>query len=62
MTTATHHSPPDTCRARAAQALYDAETVLHAARQSHVDAWIAAAEERLHRAVRDYIQGGDSDG
>ena len=38
----------------AARRLYDAETVLHAARQSQIDAWIAAAYERLHVAVEDY--------
>jgi hypothetical protein len=38
----------------AARRLYDAETVLHAARQSHVDAWISIAYERLHTAIEDY--------
>ena len=36
---------------RACRALYDAECALHAARQSHVPQWIAAAAERLHTAV-----------
>jgi hypothetical protein len=35
----------------ARERLYDAETALHAARQSAVDAWIAAAYDRLHQAV-----------
>jgi hypothetical protein len=39
----------------AACRLYDAETALHAARQTHVDAWIAAAGDRLHDAVSAYL-------
>ena len=39
----------------AARRLYDAETALHAARQTHVDAWIAAAGDRLHDAVTAYL-------
>jgi hypothetical protein len=35
----------------AARRLYDAEVSLHAARQSRVDKWIAAAYDRLHEAV-----------
>jgi hypothetical protein len=31
--------------------LYDAECALHAARQSHVDAWISAASDKLHQAI-----------
>jgi hypothetical protein len=38
----------------AATRLYDAEGALHAARQSHVDSWVAAAYDRLHEAVEDY--------
>ena len=38
----------------AAQRLYDAETALHAARQSHVDRWISAASDRLHEAYLAY--------
>jgi hypothetical protein len=38
-------------RDRAAYALYEAELALHDAHQSHVDAWIQAASERLHIAV-----------
>lgn len=39
----------------AAHRLYDAETALHAARQTHIDAWIAAAGDRLHDAVSAYL-------
>ena len=35
----------------AACRLYDAECALHAARQTRVDAWIAAAADHLHQAV-----------
>jgi hypothetical protein len=38
----------------AATRLYEAEVALHAARQSHVDSWVAAAYDRLHEAVEDY--------
>lgn len=34
--------------------VYDAETALHAARQSGVDAWVAAAYDRLHCALLTY--------
>ena len=40
----------DPCEA-AARRLYDAEVALHIARQTRVDAWIAAAYERLHAAI-----------
>ena len=42
----------------AARRLYDAETALHAARQTHVDAWISAAGDRLHDAVAAYLAAG----
>jgi hypothetical protein len=35
----------------AERCLYDAEVALHIAHQTHVDAWIAAAAERLHDAI-----------
>jgi len=38
-----------------ARRLYDAETALHAARASHVDAWIAAAADRLHEALQAHL-------
>jgi dTDP-D-glucose 4,6-dehydratase len=31
--------------------MYDAECALHFAHQSHVDAWITAAADRLHEAI-----------
>jgi hypothetical protein len=40
----------------AAGHLYDAECALHVARQSHVDAWIAAASDRLHDALAEHDQ------
>jgi hypothetical protein len=36
--------------------LYDAENALHAARQTHIDAWIDAAYERLHAAVEEHLR------
>ena len=39
----------------AARRLYDAETALHTAHTSHVDAWIAAAADRLHEALEAYL-------
>lgn len=38
----------------AARHLYEAEVALHIARQSGIDAWIAAAYDRLHPAVVEY--------
>jgi hypothetical protein len=40
----------------AAKRLYEAEVALHCARQSHVDAWIAAAADRLHDAIEAYLR------
>jgi hypothetical protein len=42
-------------REKAAKRMYDAEVALHHARQTHVDAWIAAAYERLHEAIEVHI-------
>ena len=42
---------PEDRLAAAATRLYDAEIALHIARQTMVDAWIAAAYDRLHVAV-----------
>jgi WhiB family redox-sensing transcriptional regulator len=39
----------------AATRLYDAECALHSAHQSHVDAWVDAANRKLHAAVTDYL-------
>jgi hypothetical protein len=35
--------------------VYAAECALHDARRSHNDAWIAAASDKLHRALADYL-------
>jgi hypothetical protein len=35
----------------AARRLYDAESALHTAREANIDAWIAAAYDKLHAAV-----------
>jgi hypothetical protein len=45
----------DVCVAFAAQRLYDAECALHIAHQSQVDAWIAAADAKLHDAISAYL-------
>jgi hypothetical protein len=34
--------------------MYEAELALHAAHQSHVDSWIAAASDRLHEAILEH--------
>jgi hypothetical protein len=39
----------------AARRLAEAETALHAARQSHVDDWIRAASDKLHEAAVAYV-------
>ena len=39
----------------AATQLFDAECALHAARQSGVDAWIAAASSKLSVAIGNYM-------
>jgi hypothetical protein len=36
---------------RARARLYDAECALHAARQTHIEAWIAAAADHLHKVL-----------
>jgi hypothetical protein len=38
----------------AALRMYDAEFALHAARQTGVDSWIAAAYEKLHAAIAEH--------
>lgn len=35
--------------------LYEAECQLHAAHQSHIDAWIAAASDKLHLALEVHL-------
>jgi hypothetical protein len=42
----------------AAQRLYEAEIALHIAHQTHNDAWIAAAADKLHEAVVAYLVAG----
>ena len=49
--TATHTAAVDV----AAQRLYQAEVALHDAHTTHVDAWIAAAADRLHDAIETYL-------
>lgn len=45
-----------TCRRDlAARALYRAELAVHDAHESHVDAWIRAANDHLHEAVVEYL-------
>jgi hypothetical protein len=39
----------------ATRRLYDAETALHTANTSQIDAWISAAADRLHEAVEAYL-------
>jgi WhiB family redox-sensing transcriptional regulator len=39
----------------ASRRLYDAECALHVAHQSGVEAWISAANEKLHDAVTEYL-------
>ena len=53
--TTPHAHPDDPAVAACACQLYDAECALHAAHQSGVDAWIAAAADKLHQAVADYL-------
>jgi hypothetical protein len=38
----------------AARALYNAEVALHDAHQTHIDQWIAAAQDHLHLAVAEH--------
>jgi hypothetical protein len=59
---ATRETPlvaPDTACESAAKRMYDAEVALHCARQTHVDAWIAAAYEQLHVAVEAYVAASE---
>jgi len=37
--------------ANARRRVFEAETALHAARQTHEDSWIRAAADRLHEAL-----------
>jgi hypothetical protein len=42
-------------RIDAACALHSAEIAVHDAHQTHVDAWISTANDRLHVAVAQYL-------
>jgi hypothetical protein len=47
-----------------AQRLYEAEVALHIAHQTHDDAWITAASDKLHEAVVAFLAAchGDEGG
>ena len=57
-TTATsqRYEQATTARDHAAHVLYEAELALHDAHQSHIDAWITAASDRLHVAVVAHLE------
>lgn len=48
-------APDPAALAAAAARLFRAEIALHDAHQTHVDCWIAAAGDRLHEALVDYL-------
>lgn len=52
------HEDQDLVRTAAAH-LYDAECALHNAHQAHVDAWITAANQKLHEAVSAYLDAAE---
>lgn len=60
----THNRSVQIIRAETARRLYEAEWALHCAHQTGIDAWIAAASDHLHEAVRDYLlaRGGNDSG
>lgn len=53
-------SPNPVALAAAAARLFRAEIALHDAHQTHVDSWIAAANDRLHEALVDYLAAARS--
>jgi hypothetical protein len=56
ITTGTPTTPTTTVEcARTAAGLYDAECALHIAHQSHVDAWVIAANAKLHDAIAEHL-------
>jgi hypothetical protein len=55
VTTTTPASTSDEQVRIAACHMYDAECALHVAHQSHVDAWIAAANSKLHAAIAEHL-------
>ena len=54
--TAAGHDRRQAAISEAAKRLYDAETALHAARQSGIGAWISAAYDRLSEAIADHTR------
>jgi hypothetical protein len=54
LTTVLHDSGQDRVRV-AAKHLYDAECAVHSAHQSHVDAWVKAASDKLHDAIEQHL-------
>jgi hypothetical protein len=54
--TAAGHDRQQAAISEAARRLYDAETALHAARQSGIGAWISAAYDRLSEAIADHTR------
>jgi hypothetical protein len=50
-----HNRSVQIARAETARRLYEAEWALHCAHQTGIDAWIAAASDHLHDAVREYL-------
>jgi hypothetical protein len=55
LTTSATHDAIDDRLSTAARHLYDAECAVHVAHQTHVDAWIAAASDRLDEALNQYF-------
>ena len=55
MTTMSNQTGSNDHVATTACRLYEAECQLHAAHQSHVDAWISAASEKLHQALEEHL-------
>ena len=50
-----HNRSAQIIRTETARRLYEAEWALHCAHQTGIDAWIAAASDHLHEAVRNYL-------
>jgi hypothetical protein len=53
--TAVPSTANEDCAHATARHLYDAECALQVAHQTHVDAWITTASDRLHQAVADHL-------
>lgn len=54
-TVTTLAAPVEDRVAIAARHMYEAEITLHAARQAHIDTWIAAASDKLHQAIVEHL-------